>query len=68
MEQREMKRKAKEMLRPLDGMSGADGLIIAIHALAFLIRLVDKPQNYKSTTEDVTALLKTLLIEEGDEQ
>lgn len=55
--------KAFEMLVPLDGMNGADGMMAATYAAAFLIRDVAEDNEYDGLLEEFTACLKMVLNE-----
>ena len=55
--------KALEMLVPLDGMNGADGMMAATYAAAFLIHDVAEENEYDGLLEEFTTCLKGLLNE-----
>lgn len=55
--------KAFEMLMPLDGMNGADGMWVATYTVALLIRDVAEENEYDGLLEDFTTCLKKVLNE-----
>ncbi len=55
--------KALEMLVPLDGMNGADGMKAATYAAAFLIHDVAEENEYDGLLEEFTTCLKMVLNE-----
>lgn len=55
--------KAYEMLMPLDGMNGADGMWVATYTVALLIHDVAEQNEYDGLLEDFTTCLKKVLNE-----
>ena len=59
---KELKRKAKEILESLDGMALGDGMNVLVYALSWLIESNIEKEKHGECVDDITDLLKTLLV------
>ena len=59
---KELKRKAKEILESLDGMAVGDGMNVLVYALSWLIESNIEKEKHGECVDDITDLLKTLLV------
>lgn len=64
---KELKKKAKEILEPLEGIECGDGMIVMVYALSWLINSYVKKEEHGECLDDLAELLKTMLMEGGEE-
>lgn len=64
---KELKKKAKEILEPLECMEVDDGMIVMLYALSWLIKSYVKKEEHGECLDNLAELLKTLLVEGGEE-
>lgn len=64
---KELKRKAKEIVESLDGVPVGDGMNVLVLALSWLVEAYVKKEEHGKCVDDITGLLKTLLVKGGEE-
>lgn len=64
---KELKKKAKEILAPLEGLTVGDGINAMTLALSWMIESSVKKEEHGKCVDDITGLLKTLLVKGGEE-
>ena len=64
---KELKKKAKEILAPLEGLTVGEGINAMTLALSWLIESNVKKEERGECVENITEMLKTLLVEGGEE-
>ena len=58
----ELQKKAKEILESLDGMTVGEGISVMVYALSWLIESNVKKEERGECVENITEMLKTLLV------
>ena len=64
---KELKKKAKEILAPLEGLTVGDGINAMTLALSWMIESSVKKEEHGECVENIKELLKLLLVEGGEE-
>ena len=64
---KELKRKAKEILAPLEGLTVGDGINAMTLALSWMIESSVKKDEHGECVENIKELLNLLLVEGGEE-
>ena len=59
---KELKRKAKEIVESLDGVPVGDGMNVLVLALSLLVESSVKKEEHGECVENITEMLKTLLV------
>lgn len=59
---KELKRKAKEILAPLEGLTVGEGINAMTLALSWMIESSVKKEEHGECVENITEMLKTLLV------
>ena len=64
---KELQKKAREILESLDGMTVGEGISVMVYALSWLIESNVKKEEHGECVENITEMLKTSLVEGGEE-
>ena len=59
---KELQKKAKEILESLDGMTVGEGISVMVYALSWMIESSVKKEEHGECVENITEMLKTLLV------
>ena len=64
---KELKKKAKEILAPLEGLTVGDGINAMTLALSWMIESSVEKEEHGECVENIKELLKLLIVEGGEE-